>query len=280
MRFLPAGQQHRGERHGRCRLCRTDGQLSKTHVPPKGAGNSGDARPAVQRVDSDGMATLDFGRASKGGMWGYWFCIDCNGRTGVWDERYIDLHQRLLLHLHDGPERPRQKLMGELENLDVGAVARSMWAWSFALVPGMADRYPDLAEAVRTGEPVEPPGDIELLLGVTMDLRIWAIGQQDAVVVVRNLTGERARPSGLVVPGPTTDPLPLTAVGSPPFSVVLAHVDRPTGIPHTSVNEWLRDPAGVRRKVVLDLPMVETLGADSPSPMTYGRFVPARTEPS
>lgn len=276
---VPLGQT-RGDRLSRCRLCGEQRKLSKTHVPAKGAGNSGEARPAVQHVDANGMSNLGLGRPTEGGMWGYWFCIECNGRTGVWDEEYIRLHQHLVLHLHDGPEVPRQRLMGQLPQIDVGAVVRAMWAWSFALVPTLADRYPDVADGVRTGEPVEPPTEIELLLGITMSLRIWATAQPDAWLIETDGAGVHRRSSGLLVPGPRIELLPITAVASPPFSVVLAHVDRPDGVPHTVVNDWLLDPAGARRDVFIDLPMVDVVGEEAPGPVGYARFIPARTIPS
>lgn len=270
----PVGQP-RGDRYGRCRLCGEELPLSKTHVPAKGAGNRGEARPAVERIDEGGVPTLDLGRPKLGGMWGYWFCVECNQRTGVWDEEYIRLHQHLVLHLHDGPKLPRQRLMGTLPQLDVGAIARSMWAWSFALVPTLFNRYPEVARAVRTGEPAAARGDVDLLLGITMSLRIWVTAQPDAWLVESNRSGVHQRASGLLVLGPSVELLPITAVASPPFSVVLAHRDRPSGVPHAVVNEWLLDPAGARRDVVIDLPMIAVRGEDRPSPLSYASLMPA-----
>lgn len=272
--------QPRGDRLGRCRLCRERRQLSSTHVPAKGAGNSGQARPAVRQVDANGMSNLGLGRPSDGGAWGYWFCIECNGKTGVWDAEYIRLHQHLVLHLHDGPEPPRQTLMGQLPQVDVGAFVRAIWAWSFAMVPTLADQYPGVAEGVRTGEPVRPPADIQLLLGLTMSLQIRVTAQPDAWLLESRNTGLHRRPSGLVIPGPRIEPLPITAVTSPPFSVVLAHVDRPDTVPHMVVNEWLLDPAGTRRDLCIDLPMVHILGDDGPGPLSYSSFVLVRAVPS
>lgn len=271
----PVGQP-RGDRYGRCRLCGEELQLSKTHVPPKGAGNCGEVRPAVDRIDEGGGApTLALGRPTLGGMWGYWFCVDCNQRTGVWDAEYIRLHRHLVLYLHDGPERPRQRLMGTLPQLDVGAIARSMWAWSFALVPTLFERYPAIARAVRTGEAAEAPDDVDLLLGITMSLRLWATAQPDAWLVESNPSGVHQRASGLLIPGPKVEMLPIGAVASPPFSVVLAHHDRPSGVPHAVVNEWLLDPAGTRRDVVIDLPMIVVRSEDRPGPLGYASFMPA-----
>lgn len=234
----------------------------------------------VERTGDDGVPRLELGRGNHGGMHGYWFCIECNNRTGRWDEEYVQLHRHLVHHLHDGPEPPRQHLVGSLPQVDVGAVARSMWAWSFALLPGLFDRYPAVAHAVRTGEPVEPPADIDLLLALTMSLRFWATAQPDGLVVTQG--GERVhqRSSGLVVAGPRIETVPITAVASPPFSVVLAHRERPVEVPHAVVSEWLRDPAGISRDVAIALPMIEVEGEGTPGPLSYSSFRPVPSSAS
>lgn len=208
-------------------------------------------------------------------MSGYWFCVDCNRRTGKWDEIYIGLHRELLKLLHFGPELPRERMMGRL-NIDIGAFARAMWAWSFALVPTLRDDYPHVAEAVRTGASVDPPVGIDLLLGVTMSLHIWAVGQPAAVKASISAAGAVKRPSGLVVPGTQMEPLPITVVSSPPFNVVLAHAERPRGVPHSVVSGWLHDPAGVRRDVEVDLPMVDIAGDSTVGPMVVDYSLLAR----
>lgn len=213
-------------------------------------------------------------------MKGRWFCIECNGATGRWDEEYIRLQRALLLHLHDGPDLPRQRLMGPLTEFDPGAFVRSIWAWSFALDPTLSLRYPTVANAVRSGGAVEPPRDLELLLGLTLSLRLWAMAAPDALLVELNGTDQHRRPSGLVIPGPKVESVPVTAVASPPFSVILAHSDRPGAVPHVSVNNWLLDPAGVRRQTYIDLPMTSVIGEDSPRPFTYADFVLALAEES
>jgi hypothetical protein len=232
-------------------------------------------RAAVQRTGADGVPKLDLGRPREGGICEYWFCGECNHKTGVWDEEYIRLCRHLVLHLHNGPERPRQRLMGTLPQLDVGAVVRSIWAWSFALIPSLLDCYPGLARSVLTGDPVEPPSDVDLLLGITMSLRIWAIAQPDAWLVENGRDGFHQRSSGILVPGPRVEMLPMSVVASPPFSVVLAHHERPNHVPHVVVGEWLLDRAGVRRDVVIDLPMVQVIDEDSARPLSYASLVPA-----
>lgn len=278
MRVFPFGQR-RGTRFGRCRLCGRDAQLSKTHVPANRAGNWGETRRAVTRVDEDGLSTLGLGRANEGGLWDFWFCIDCNSRTGAWDQEYIRVQKPLVLMLHDNPDHARERLVGTLPQIDIGALVRAIWAWSFALLPTLIDCLPDLAEAVRTGDAIQPPDDLQLLLALTMDLRVWVSGQPDAWLVEVDKVGMHRRPSGLVVPGPRVERLPVTVVASPPFSAVLGHADRPADVPHVRVNDWLRDPAGSRRDVAIDLPMIDVVDEEVMAPVSYARFRPAASKP-
>ena len=52
-----------------------------------------------------------------------------------------------------------------------------MWAWMFALDPNLRLNEPNLAAAVLSGDPVEPPTDKKLLIGATTSLGIWVSGQ-------------------------------------------------------------------------------------------------------
>src|SRR5262245_45238716 len=78
-KILAQGKPKRS-RMGECSLCGRVTKLTKTHVPPKAAGNSGPARVAVEVVE-DGRSSIGLGTPKDGGMWGWWFCQDCNSRT-------------------------------------------------------------------------------------------------------------------------------------------------------------------------------------------------------
>jgi hypothetical protein len=264
----------RTSKYGECRLCGTKGKLSKTHLPPKGAGNNQPARHVVQHVDGTGKATAALDRPRDGGMRGYWFCERCNQRTGRWDDEYIDVQRHLIFLMHGSDQSPRQYLGGILEDIDIGAFARSMWAWSFALNPTLRTQYPDLAAAVRTGDPVEPPSELELLLALTPSLHFWACAQPESLVIKDGGAQFHRRPSGLLVVGPQIEQLPITAVASPPFSVVLAHTNRPAGVPHVVTNDWLRDPGGARRDVPIMLPLIEVADECCVMPPSFSDFRP------
>lgn len=113
----------------------------------------------------------------------------------------------------------------------MGAVARSKWAWSFAPAPDLASDLPDVAHAVRTGEGVNPPGEYQLLLGVTRSLKIWISSQPGTLAVQVSHRPFYARPFGVLVHGPRVDLMPTTAIQCPLFKVLLARINDPS-VPH------------------------------------------------
>jgi hypothetical protein len=259
----------RGAPEGRCRLCGWEGRLDDTHIPPKRAGNRNVVRAPISRTGSNGIAMLGHSKWGAGGIRGYWFCRQCNGATGRWDQQYVAIQRQIALRLHDA--RNRRRLTGAFGELDIGAVARSMWAWAFALVPDLVRELPEVAESVRTGEPVDPPGEFQLLLAVTRSLRLWVSSQPQAVIAHIPTHKIHPRPSGLLVRGPLVEPSPTMVVQSPPFNVLLARMGHP-GVPHVQINDWLLDAAGQRRRVAVDVPLIQVLDEGAPIPVSYRQF--------
>lgn len=66
---------------GLCRLCLSHGPLSREHVPPKGAYNSGRMlrSDAIERLRDPGT---EAGRILQNGNWFYSFCESCNNLLG------------------------------------------------------------------------------------------------------------------------------------------------------------------------------------------------------
>lgn len=143
------------ERRGRCKLCRRQADLSKTHIPPKAADNSGTAQRGVEIEGDDGTRRYGLGRELEGGMWGRWFCEPCNNRTGRWDEEYLRWREDLLPALHD-PRLPGNTVEIRSALLDPGAFVRSLWAWMIALSDHLGERHPEVGTAVLSGEPEDP----------------------------------------------------------------------------------------------------------------------------
>lgn len=124
-------------------------------MPARASGNDGQARPAVMQSMPGRVPTLERGRPSDGGAWGYWFCDPRNKATGVWDEEFLRWQHTVLRAVHGAAEL-RQTLLGELTEADPGAFVRCLWAWMFALDPLLLTTHSDLAIAVRVGSAITP----------------------------------------------------------------------------------------------------------------------------
>jgi hypothetical protein len=245
-----------------CGLCGYRGELSRTHIPPRAAGNQGRARRLLELIDEHGTSHLHLKNAGTGGGgWGRWLCEDCNGKTGKWDEEYGNWSRNLVLGLHEGGVQHGRELPMHLRNVAPGAVVRAMWAWMFALDPTLRHDEPDLAAALLSGDPVEPPSDRKLLIGATTSLGIWVSGQVGGHAF-RTPLGRFASyttASGIRVAGTEEVDAPEVAISSPPFIVLLAEAGDETRVRYSDTGEWLREDARDRRDVSLLLPVVRGL---------------------
>jgi len=169
-------------------------------------------------------------REQLGGIRDYWFCADCNNETRRWDEAFVAWTYAPLAALHD-PRSRGSMFSARIIDADTGAFVRCLWAWMFAIsdVP-LRDRLPDVAAAVKSGDPVGPPDDPRLLLAVTRDDRIAIQALSNSVVVT-----------------------------APPFVAMLLsrralEVGGNDGFFDTA--PWLLHAAGTRRTVEVTLPIV------------------------
>lgn len=215
---------------GNCRLCGEFRQLTKTHVPAQSAGNVGPGQAPMIVTGDDGQERYGLGREALGGMWLRAFCGRCNNRTREWDEEYPQWCPALFNALHD-PKSTGNRLESRVIDCDPGAFVRCLWAWAFALSDTMRPRYPQIADAVLSGQPVAPPTDSRLLLAATRDLQF---GIQVLSYTI----------------GVTAPPYVMSHVAQPAYS----HRER--GWFNTGL--WLIQPAGVRQTVEIALPIVHT----------------------
>lgn len=260
-----------------CGLCGHRGMLSRTHIPPRSAGNQGRARRLLELIDERGTSHLHLKSAGTGGGgWGRWLCEDCNRTTGEWDEEYGSWSRNLVLELHKGGVRQGQELPMYLRDVAPGAVVRAMWAWMFALDPNLRHNEPDLAAAVLSGDAVEPPSDRKLLIGATTSLGIWVSGQVGGHAF-RTAVGRipsYKTVSGIRVASTEEVDAPEVAISSPPFVVLLAEAGDKTQVRYTDTGEWLREDARDRRDVTLLLPVVRGLEKlDELALVTYEELV-------
>jgi hypothetical protein len=240
----------RGNKHGTCGLCGFEGKLSKTHVPPRAAGNIGQARPAVLYFDERrGESTIGFGRATDGGMWGWWLCTNCNGHTERWEPEFRRWSSEISRAIHGHRAPAWKRLSAQIPDADPGAFARVLWGWMFALDGKLRWGWPELAESVLSGEPTGPPRGLRLLLVATTSPWIAAIKPVRA-----QWTGDGWDPEAANQP--------RVAVSAPPFVSYLAVEGTEPAPGSLDTAEWLADRAGTRRPLELDLLIVETLTDD------------------
>ena len=143
-------------RSGRCRLCGTVGPLSREHVPPRAAFNSGRSRSHTfeEYIGRGPDGTLPGGILEQGGIWGYTLCDHCNNFTGsryadeyrLWAGSIVDSIRRSGITakaLEASPEQPRGHitLSGQPRP---GAFLREVLAMMCSISGGfdIAGRYP------------------------------------------------------------------------------------------------------------------------------------------
>lgn len=189
-------------------------------------------------IAPDGRRTYGLGSERLGGMWGYWFCVECNrDRTRPWDEEYTRWVPSLF-NILQNPTNKGNTISTEGVDFDPGASVRCLWAWFFAVAEGLRERVPETAAAVITGEPPTMTDERRLFLAATRELQFsMLIGRFGAAI---------AAP-------------PYVAFLAGPYTRHLVHGWLDT-------TPWLGECPGQRRAVSLTLPVVETLG-DEPMPM-------------
>lgn len=257
MQVHPLGHP-RGNKLGTCGLCRFGGKLSKTHVPPQAAGNVGKAQPAVLHFsETTGESRIAWGTAHDGGMWGWWLCERCNNRTERWEAEYRRWKEQLEDAISSQPAPAWKRLSIHDPRSDPGALVRVFWAWMFAIDDGLGWGWPDLAESVLTGEPTDPPNGIRLLL--TASTSPWIAA---------------TKPVRAHWKGQGWDPVaanaPRVAVSAPPFFVYLAADGTDPAPGSLDTGEWLRERAGTRRALDLELLIVDALTDDDVERMRVG----------
>ena len=69
---------------GFCKICGNKKKLSKEHIPPSAAFNSGEYKvQSINRYKTKGL-TVWQKKKKQGGYFAYVMCIECNNRTGQW----------------------------------------------------------------------------------------------------------------------------------------------------------------------------------------------------
>jgi len=218
-----------------------------TSTPRYPSGNDGPMRPLIERRECPGgPPTIDLGRPADGGVWGWWFCNRCNGRTGRWDQTYQRVWRNLLSSVHE-PNHAHANRYRAQAQFDVGAFIRAVWAWAFALDERMRHDAPDVAKAVLSGDPVNPPRDVMVGLALTRSLRLLVSQQRHAAEITVDLTTGQSSISST----------PWAVIAAPPFSIAVADLRDADLLPHANVSHLLTHRAGDRPKIELELPIID-----------------------
>ena len=149
-----------------CGLCGDTRRLTKTHVPPRTAGNTSTVERAPDLLTPAGLRRP--GRWNRGGLWVRGLCEDCNQLAGRrYDEAYGDFaraleaaararHRGLQLPPSDAPH----------VRLAPGLVSRCILIGMFTIHPRLRQIFPILAKDLRNEEPtLRWPESVQLRVG-------------------------------------------------------------------------------------------------------------------
>jgi hypothetical protein len=166
---------------GKCGLCGTNGPLSRTHVPPQCAGNTGEevkAAVLVSRRDELGSNRLGAGRHRAGGAKGYLLCESCNNAAGRFDDAFGEFWHDLAhdLLVVGRMTTVRGPYPAAAHAIRPGAIVRSVLAGCMGLCPGLRDEFPVLVESILTGRVCQPPQGLHLLLALYAGPERWVSG--------------------------------------------------------------------------------------------------------
>ena len=122
--------------------------MSKTHVPPRSAGNRGGVRRFQVLSDSNRM--MDSSAKMIGGIHFYGLCQTCNGAVSAWDSAYTGM-AKTLWGLATDPriQLPSTRVATEAFVIQPGAVARSVVVGCFALNPQLRGLHATTASQLR-----------------------------------------------------------------------------------------------------------------------------------
>lgn len=166
-RGSPSPTARPNRRFGTCGLCGRTGQLTKTHVPARCAGNRGRVRRFSIMSDSDHVARNS--RKDIGGLHFYGLCGSCNGVIqNRWESAYCSFARQLWPLATDARVHlPRRITMPDVD-VAPGAIARSVLVGCFALESNLRDLYPDVARAlIDDADAIELPAPMDLYLAIT-----------------------------------------------------------------------------------------------------------------
>lgn len=152
---------------GRCGICGEWRDLSRSHVPPQAAGNSGSGVTRAQMIE--GERGVRVGRATGGGLWVRGLCGPCNSLAGGrYDRAYADFARRCLPYAGAGRRLSVRSGDAPAVTLAPGLVARAVLYGMHAVSPALRRSFPRLASSLAAGDAaVRLPDGVGLRLALT-----------------------------------------------------------------------------------------------------------------
>lgn len=159
------GRENR--KHGTCGLCGFRGKLTKTHVPPKSAGNGGRVRRFHVVSDSNRLTSSSARRI--GGIHVFGLCPTCNSTAAQWDEAYATMAKALWgLATDTRIILPSNRVQMSETKIQPGAVSRSALLGCFALNPLLRELHEETADQIMNqADAVELAPGTNLFLAAT-----------------------------------------------------------------------------------------------------------------
>jgi hypothetical protein len=148
-----------------CGLCGINSTLTKTHVPPQCAGNTGANVKRVQVIIRNGPA--EHSTPLDGGLHVYGLCRNCNALEAKYDSAYGELAKHVgRLWLPD-LRTPVDRSALPQADVSPGQIIRSILIAFYGVDPDLRVKYPALARQLLSEAcAIEPPADLRLHLAL------------------------------------------------------------------------------------------------------------------
>jgi hypothetical protein len=168
------GRNPSDKRDNPCGLCGSVTRLTKTHVPPKCAGN--DHLVYRRSLVVNNQIVRD-GRALEGGLHVYGLCVDCNGIQSQYDNEYKKLKVTVQSCWVRGDLFVPKKIALPARPINPGAVARTVLIGMFGLDTRLRELFPETAEALLLQhDSVKLPRELRLYVALCRGVRARVSG--------------------------------------------------------------------------------------------------------
>lgn len=167
-----------------CGLCGAKTRLTKTHVPPQCAGNTGLVFRQFFLTSTDQI--LRRGSRQIGGLHVYGLRQDCNGLQALYEGAYGEFAQALYpCWIRRDLAIPGGRMELPDQEIAPGAIARSVLIGVFGLNANLRNLYPQLAESLcQRSDSIELPDDIQLRLALARGTTAGVTAVSGAEVVM------------------------------------------------------------------------------------------------